>query len=142
MPFKHVKVIKICLEREFYTKHGQYMKNMGKEKVAVKIAQALTTILQEQKRRKDQEDKGSQAPREGTIFIRQDLTVTVVTPNVAIHGESAERIKGRSGNWTQFGSLENLGNSITEAIKASKRLGKIPVTKKNYFYGKRKVLNR
>jgi hypothetical protein len=44
-PFKHVKVVKVDLGREFYTNHGQHMTNMGKGKVAVKIAQAVTTIL-------------------------------------------------------------------------------------------------
>jgi hypothetical protein len=81
-PFKHVKVVKILvdLEREFYTKHGQHMKNMGKEKVVVKIAQAVTTILQEQKRepislywKTDQGDKRSQAPREEKTLIQEDL---------------------------------------------------------------------
>jgi hypothetical protein len=43
--FKNVKVVKVDLEREFYTKHGHHIKNMGKEKVAVKTAQAVSTIL-------------------------------------------------------------------------------------------------
>jgi hypothetical protein len=81
------------------------MKNMGKEKVGVKIAQAVTTILQEQKRepislywKADQEDKGSQAPREEKTLIQEDLKATVTTPNIAIHGESAEEVKGGSDN--------------------------------------------
>jgi hypothetical protein len=37
-PFKHVKVVKVDLEREFYTKHGQHLKNNGKGKISVKIA--------------------------------------------------------------------------------------------------------
>jgi hypothetical protein len=54
----------------------------------------------------DQEDKGSQAPREEKTFIQEDRKATaldkeVVTPNVAIHGESAVEAKGRSGKWTQ-----------------------------------------
>jgi hypothetical protein len=38
-PFKHVKAVKVDLEREFHTKQGQHMKNAGKEKVALKIAE-------------------------------------------------------------------------------------------------------
>jgi Cu/Ag efflux pump CusA len=82
-PFKHVKVVKVDLEREFCTKHGLHMKNMGKEKVTVKISQAVTTILQGKKRepislylKTVQEDKGSQAPREEKTFIQEDLKAT------------------------------------------------------------------
>jgi hypothetical protein len=69
---------------------------------------------------------GSQAPREEKTFI-QDLKATVldrevVTRNVAIHEESAEEARGRSDEWIQPGSLENLGNSTTKAVRASKRL--------------------
>jgi hypothetical protein len=35
-PFKHVKVVKIDLEREFYTEQGQHMINISKEKVILK----------------------------------------------------------------------------------------------------------
>jgi hypothetical protein len=102
--FKHVKVVKVDVEREFYTKHGQHMKNIGKEKVAQKTAQAVTTILQEQiilYWKTDQEDKGSQATRGEKTFIQEDIKATVldkkvVTPNVAIHGKSAEEVKGGS----------------------------------------------
>jgi hypothetical protein len=98
-PFKHVKVVEV----EFYTKHGHHTKNMGKEKVAVKTAQAVTTILQEQKREQislywktDQEDKGSQATRGEKTFIREDLKVTVldkkvVTPNVQFMGNQQRK---------------------------------------------------
>jgi hypothetical protein len=70
-PFKHVKVAKVGTEREFHTKQGQHMKNTGKEKVALKIAQPVTITLQEQIRepkcfywKSNQEDKGSQTTRE------------------------------------------------------------------------------
>jgi hypothetical protein len=87
------------------------MKNMGKEKVAVKTGQAVTTVLQEQIREPislywkiHQKDKGSQAIREEKTLIQQDLKATVldkeeVTLNVAIHVESAEEVKGRSDNY-------------------------------------------
>jgi hypothetical protein len=114
-PFKHIKVVKVDLEREFYTKHGQHLKNMGKRKVSVKIAEVEPNSLYW---KTDQEDKGSQTPIEEKTFL-QDLEATaldkeVVTPIVEIHGESAEEVKGRSDSWTKSGSLENLGNPTTK----------------------------
>jgi hypothetical protein len=80
-PFKNDKVVKADLEREFYTNHGQHMKSMGKEKVAVQTAQAVTIILQEPISlywKTDQEDKGSQSPREENTFIQEDLKATAL----------------------------------------------------------------
>jgi hypothetical protein len=36
---------------------------------------------------------------------------------------------------------DELHNSTAKAVRMSKRLKKPPITKKNYFYGKRKVFN-
>jgi hypothetical protein len=88
-PSKHVEVGKVDLEREFYTKQGQHMTNVGKEK-AIKRAH---NIHHEQTRelinlfwKTDQVNKGNQVqePKETT------LDKEVVTPNAAIYEESAE----------------------------------------------------
>jgi hypothetical protein len=144
-PYKHVKVVKVNLEREFHTKQGKHMKNAGKEKVALKIAQAVTISLQEQIRelislycKTNHEDKGSQAPREEKTIIQEDLKVTVldkkeVTSSVIIHRKLADEIKGTSVDMTQSGNIENLDNSSAQVVRASKRLKKPPTTKKDAF---------
>jgi hypothetical protein len=45
-PFNHVAVVKIDHKRILFTKKGLHMKNVGKEKIALKIADAVTTTLQ------------------------------------------------------------------------------------------------
>jgi hypothetical protein len=46
-PFKHVTVVKVDLKRKFFTKQGLHMNNVGKEKIALKIAN-VTIALQKQ----------------------------------------------------------------------------------------------
>jgi hypothetical protein len=47
-PFKHVMVVKVDLKRKFLTKQSLLMKNVGKEKIALKIADLVTRTLQKQ----------------------------------------------------------------------------------------------
>jgi hypothetical protein len=47
-PFKHVTVIKVELERKFFTGQGLHMNKLGKERIALRIATAATTVLQKQ----------------------------------------------------------------------------------------------
>jgi hypothetical protein len=49
-PFNHVEVVKVDLEKEFYTKQGQHMTNVSKEKVALRVVQAVTNIHHKQTR--------------------------------------------------------------------------------------------
>jgi hypothetical protein len=63
----------------------------------------------------------------------EDLKATVDTPDVAIHGESGEEVKGGSDNWTQSGNLENLGNSTTKAIRASKTWGTLQLKQSEHL---------
>jgi hypothetical protein len=44
-PFKHFTVVKVDHDRKFFTRHGLHMNNLGKERIALKIASAVTTIL-------------------------------------------------------------------------------------------------
>ena len=47
-PYKHVTVVKVDLERKFFTRQGPHMNNLGKEKMAFKIASAVTKIFRKQ----------------------------------------------------------------------------------------------
>jgi hypothetical protein len=105
-PFKHIKIVQVDLEREFYTKHGQHMTKEGKEKAALKIAQAATNVLQEQTRepisfyrKTDQANEGNQVPREDRSIIQEELRETALDVEVdassaATCEESAEEVKG------------------------------------------------
>jgi hypothetical protein len=48
-------------------------------------------------------------------------------------GNRTEEVNGGSDNLTQSGSLENLGNNTTKAIRVSKRLKKNPSSKEKDF---------
>jgi hypothetical protein len=47
-PFKHVTVIKVELERKLFTRQGLHMNKLGKERIALRIANTATTVLQKQ----------------------------------------------------------------------------------------------
>jgi hypothetical protein len=44
-PYKHVTVVKVDLEREFFTRHGQHINNLGKEKINLFSNQEETLSL-------------------------------------------------------------------------------------------------
>jgi hypothetical protein len=43
-PYKHVIVVKVDLDRKFFTRQGVRMINSGKDKIALKIANVVTKI--------------------------------------------------------------------------------------------------
>ena len=47
-PYKHVMVVKVELDGKFFTRHGLHMNNLDKGRIALKRANAVTTILQKQ----------------------------------------------------------------------------------------------
>ena len=47
-PYKHIMVVKAELDRKFFTRHGMHMNNLGRERIALKTANAVTIILQKQ----------------------------------------------------------------------------------------------
>jgi hypothetical protein len=46
-PYKHVTVVKVDPDREFFTRHGQHM-NLGKEKIALRTARVVTDLFSNQ----------------------------------------------------------------------------------------------
>jgi hypothetical protein len=44
-PYKHVSVVKVDLDRKSFNKQGMHMKNSGKDKIALKITNAVTKIF-------------------------------------------------------------------------------------------------
>ena len=47
-PFKHVTAVRLDLNMKLFTRQGSHMNNLGKERIAVKIANAFTTVFQKQ----------------------------------------------------------------------------------------------
>jgi hypothetical protein len=47
-PFTQATVIGVDLDRIYFTRQGLHLTNSGKERIALKIANAVTTILQKQ----------------------------------------------------------------------------------------------
>jgi len=47
-PYKHVLVVKVNLDRKFFTRQGLHMNNLGKESIALKIANVVTNIFMKQ----------------------------------------------------------------------------------------------
>jgi UDP-glucose 6-dehydrogenase len=50
-PYKHVTVVKADLEREFFTRHGQHINNLGKEKKALRIVRVITDLFSNREER-------------------------------------------------------------------------------------------
>jgi hypothetical protein len=161
-PFKHVKVVQVDLELEFYTKHGQHMTKESKDKVALKVAQAATNVLHEQTRepislywKTDQVNEGNQVPREDRSIIQGELAETALDMEVdassaATCEESAEEVKrgfedlgqhlNKKGNVYE---VQLHGGSVAEGTKPDNpsrptRTKKVPKTKTEDCYGKTK----
>jgi len=47
-PYKHVTVVKVDLDRKFFTRQGLHMNNLGKEKIVFKTASVVTEIFRRQ----------------------------------------------------------------------------------------------
>jgi hypothetical protein len=44
--FRHVTVLNVELNRKFFTRQGLHMNNLGEERIVIKIANVVTTVLQ------------------------------------------------------------------------------------------------
>jgi len=47
-PYKHAIVVKVDLDRKFFTRQGLLMNNLGKERIASRIANVVTQIFMKQ----------------------------------------------------------------------------------------------
>jgi hypothetical protein len=88
-PYKHVTVVRIDLDRKFFTRHGMHMNNLGKETMALEMANKATSILLKQGKvislqwKNVQKNSMSDGPTEDNISLQEDLKVTSsITTNV------------------------------------------------------------
>ena len=84
-PYKHVTVVKVDLYRIFFTRQGLHMNNLGKEKIAFKIASVVTKIFRKQEEiiglywKNECEVSVSDIPNEDNIIIQEDPKATPST---------------------------------------------------------------
>ena len=88
-PYKHVIVVKVGLDRKFFTIQGLHMNSLGKEKIASKIATVVTKIFLEQEEtislywKNEYEVSVSDSSNEDNIILEEDpKAAPSVTSNV------------------------------------------------------------
>jgi hypothetical protein len=85
-PYIHVTVMKVDLERKFFTRHGQHMNNLGKEKIALKIASVVTNLFSSQGEairlhwKDDYEVRVSGSSGKDTITMQEDPKAAPLKP--------------------------------------------------------------
>ena len=99
-PNKHVMMVKVELDRKFFTRHGLHMNNVGKERLALKIANVVTTILQKQTEdsislcwKNEPDDSVSDSSKEDNIITNVEASINDVTQE-----ESIDKDNGTIGN--------------------------------------------
>ena len=77
-PYKHVTVVKVDLDREFFTRHGQHMNNLGNKKIALSIARVVTDLFSNQEEtislhwKDDYEVRVSESSDEDATTMQED----------------------------------------------------------------------
>jgi hypothetical protein len=88
-PYKHVIVVKVDLDRKFFTRQGLHMNSLGKEKVALKIVNVVTKIFMKKEEtislywKNEYEVSVSDSSNEDNIILQEDpKAAPSVTANV------------------------------------------------------------
>jgi hypothetical protein len=78
----HVTVVKVDLGRNFHTRHGQHMNQLGKEQIALRLASVITDMFSTQEeivtlhRKDDSEASSSGVSDTDAVSMQEDLTAT------------------------------------------------------------------
>jgi len=84
-PYKHVIVVKVDLDRKFFTRQGLHINNLGKEKIAFKIASVVTEIFRRQEEiislywKNECDVSVSDSSNEDNIILQEDPKATPST---------------------------------------------------------------
>jgi len=78
-PYKHVIVVKVDLDRKFFNRQSMHMNNLGKDKIALKIANVVTKIFLKQEeiislcsRKNEYEVRVSDSSNEDNAILQED----------------------------------------------------------------------
>jgi hypothetical protein len=98
-PYKHVTVVKVNIDRKFFTRQDLHMNNLGKERIALKIASVVTKIFMKQADdpislywKNEHDVSVSDSSNEDNTILQEDpKAAPLLTPNVeALIGEAAQ----------------------------------------------------
>jgi len=84
-PYKHITVVKVDLDRKFFTRQGLHVNNLGKEKIAFKIASVVTEIFRRQEEiislywKNECKVSVNDSPNEDNIILQEDPKATPST---------------------------------------------------------------
>jgi hypothetical protein len=95
---KHVTVARIDLDRKFFTRQGMHMNNLGKERIALEMAETATNILWKPEKvislqwKGMKENNRNDDPAVDNISLQEDPKVTPsIAPNATVDEESLLR---------------------------------------------------
>ena len=84
-PYKHVTVVKVDLDRTFFTRQGLHMNNLGKEEIAFKIASVVIEIFRKQEEiislywKNEYEVNVSDSSNKDNVILQEDPEATPST---------------------------------------------------------------
>jgi hypothetical protein len=147
--FKHVKMVKVELKREYFTTHGLHMNNMGKEKVSLEITNAINSLFQKQIndsiklcwKTEWEKDAGAPSYRDSTTVQKEPRMDATNNKEGTPHAMEKEVLPKEPGVLTNVRvypeKRENLAMDISRqehnVVRASSRQKKPPITRKDDF---------
>jgi len=122
-PYKHVIAVKVDLNRKVFTRQGLHMNSLGKEKIALKIANVVTKIF---------------LKKEETISLywRNEYEVSVSDSSIEDNIILQEEPKAAPSVTANAEALTNdavQDEPICKGTRTSKRQKKFPTIKSDYF---------
>jgi hypothetical protein len=127
-PYEHVIVVKVCLDRKFFTRQGLHTNNLGKERIALKIANVVTKIFMKQ------------ADDPISLYWKNEHDVSVSDSSnedntiLQEHPKAAPLVTANVEALIDYATQEEL---LYKGPRTSRRQKKPPTTKNDdFFYGK------
>ena len=122
-PYEHYTVIRIDLDRKFFTKQGRHMNNLGKERKALEMANTVASILLKEEEvislswKDEKEISMGDGPNEDIICLQEDPKETT---------SMQTNVEASSDDTVQDGSIDM-------RRRISKRQKRPPTTKSDNF---------
>ena len=122
--FQHVRVTKVDLKNEYFTRHGLHINKVGKEITSLKIAKVVSTMLHKQTResirlhwKTEGEDRTSHTTSGDDIILQEDPKIAATEYGEGIsHAPTKEELGGTAIVTAHGEAADVQGN---EAVKNS-----------------------